>query len=183
MDSNCHVSFSQSGCVVRDQVSGKVIMKGPKCGRLFPLQLSHIRNNPEFALFSVSSQNNWKFWHKRLGHPNAKTLLSLFRTGLLNKKVASYHDIVMDCSTCKLGKSKILPFLIHDTLATKSFDIIHSDVWGITPVISHTYYKYFVTFIDDHSRFTWVYLLQSKSEVFDAFKKYLAYIENQFLLG
>ena len=53
----------------------------------------------------------------------------------------------MDCSTCNLGKSKILPFPMHDTMATKCIDIAHSDVWGITLVISHTHYKYFVTFI------------------------------------
>ena len=36
IDDNCNVSFSRSGCVVQDQVSGKVITTGPKCGRLFP---------------------------------------------------------------------------------------------------------------------------------------------------
>ena len=86
----------------------------------------------------------------------------------------------MDCSTCNLGKSKILPFHIHDTLGTKCIDIVHSDVWGITPVISHTHYKYFVTFIEYRSQFKGMYLLQSKSEVFNRFKNYLAYIENQF---
>jgi hypothetical protein len=50
--------------------------------------------------------------------------------------------------------------------AEKCFDIVHSDVWGISLVISHARYKYFVTFIDDFSRYTWVYFLQSKSEVF-----------------
>ena len=75
MDNKCNVSFSQSSCAVQDQVSGKVNMKGPKCGHPFPLQLSPIRNNPKFGLLSVSSQNNWKLWHNRLGHPNPKTLL------------------------------------------------------------------------------------------------------------
>lgn len=39
--------------------------------------------------------------------------------------------------------------------------------------------KYFVTFIDDYSRFTWVYFLHSKSEVSKVFKIFFAYIENQ----
>ncbi|KAL5773718.1 hypothetical protein ACOSP7_013357 [Xanthoceras sorbifolium] len=37
VDNNCTVQFSNSGCVVQDQVSGKTIAKGPKVGRLFPL--------------------------------------------------------------------------------------------------------------------------------------------------
>nr|GMD32586.1 Retrovirus-related Pol polyprotein from transposon TNT 1-94 [Ipomoea batatas] len=40
VDSNCTVQFSKSGCFVQDQVSGKMIAKGPKVGRLFPLFLS-----------------------------------------------------------------------------------------------------------------------------------------------
>ena len=101
----------------------------------------------------------------------------MFRTRLINKNIISSHDVPMDCSTYTLGKNKILPFPMHDTLASKCFDIVHSDVWGITPVISHTHYKYFVTFIDDHSWFTSVYFLRSKLEVFDAFR--LAYVKNQ----
>ena len=55
---------------------------------------------------------------------------------------------------CKLGKSKILPFPLHVSSATKCFDLILSDVWGVAPIISHSQYKYFVTFIDDYNRFT-----------------------------
>ena len=72
VDDDCHVSFSKSGCVVQDRVSGKMIAKGPKCGRLFPLHLSNLRNKPGFAFLCVHSQNNWKLWHNRLGHPNPK---------------------------------------------------------------------------------------------------------------
>ena len=54
-----------------------------------------------------------------------------------------------DCMTCKLGKSKVLPFPSEGSRATKPFDIVHSDVWGASPVVSHERYKYFVTFIDD----------------------------------
>lgn len=40
VDNDCDVHFSRNGCLVQDQVSGKVIAKGPKVGRLFPLQFS-----------------------------------------------------------------------------------------------------------------------------------------------
>lgn len=123
-------------------------------------------------------QNKSEVWHKRLGYPNSVVLSQLLNSGLLgNKTQFSSHDVFFYCSTCKLGKSKTLPFPSHDSRAIKCFDIIHSDVWGPTPIISHANYKYFVTFIDDYSRFTWVYFLRSKSEVFSVFKSFFAYIE------
>jgi len=41
----------------------------------------------------------------------------------------------IDCSTFKLGKSKILPFPNFGSHATKCINVIHSDVWGISPIV------------------------------------------------
>jgi len=54
------------------------------------------------------------------------------------------------------------------------------DVWGISPIVSHAGYKYFVTFIDDYSRFTWVYFLQSKAEVFSVFQRFVYFLKTHF---
>ena len=40
-------------------------------------------------------------------------------------------------------------------------------------------YEYFVTFIDDYSRYGYVYLMQRKSETFGKFKEFLAEAEKQ----
>ena len=121
-----------------------------------------------------------KAWHKRLGHPNSRILSYLWKSGLLNNKVHSSPIVFPDCAACKLGKSKILPFPSEGSRATHGFEIIHSDVWGISPTISHAQYKYFVTFIDDYSRYTWEYFLRHKSEVFSMFKLFLALVQTQF---
>ncbi|KAK0574745.1 hypothetical protein LWI29_028369 [Acer saccharum] len=61
VDENCNVSFSKSGCVVQDQDSGKVIGKGPKCGRLFSLSLpNYPRNKNLFSFFSLTSSSSSK---------------------------------------------------------------------------------------------------------------------------
>jgi transposase InsO family protein len=73
-----------------------------------------------------------------------------------------------------------LPFPLHASRASHCFDLIHSDAWGPSPVNSHEKFKCYVTFIDDHSRFTWVYFLRSKSEVFCTFTEFFAYVANQF---
>ena len=137
--------------------------------------------NHQISAFSCfSPQDVWRLWHNRLGHLHSKLLSLMLNTGSINENKISFSHISDECSVCKLGKNKVLPFPSKSTMASNCFDIIHSDVWGITPVISHTNFKYFVTFIDDLSRFTWVYFLHSKSEVFDAFQKFMAYVENQF---
>ena len=164
-------------------MSGQMITKGLKVGRLFPLHVSPSTFIPSFPLFSfacdvVGSGN--KMWHRCLGHPNYDVLHTLFNSGLLGNKACSSIDLSFDCTSCKLGKSKVLPFSHHASRASQCFELIHSDVWGIAPVVSHAHYKYFVTFIDDFSRFTWVYFLRSKGEVFSVFHRFLALLETQF---
>ena len=88
------------------------------------------------------------------------------KSGVLDNKISPSLSVVQfECNSCKLGKSKILPFPIHKSKINNPFDMIHSDLWGIAPIISHANYKYFMTFIDDYTRFTWVYFLRSKDEV------------------
>lgn len=50
----------------------------------------------------------------------------------------------------------------------------------MSPVLSHAQYRYFATFINDYSRFTWVYFLRFKADVFSTFKTFVAYVETQF---
>ena len=142
---NLDVHFSHGGCVVQDQVSGMVIARGPKVGRLFPLYFS-IPNVVSFACMATATST--AIWHKKLGHPNSVVLTHLLKHGFLgNKNFISPFD----CATCRLGKSKTLPFPVHGHRASTLFEIVHTDVWGASPVISHGQYRYFVTFIDDYS--------------------------------
>ena len=74
VENDCQVQFSQSGCLVQDQQSGKIITKGHKVGRLFPIQFSL----PQSLSLPLLSCNfaivDYQVWHKRLGHPNANVL-------------------------------------------------------------------------------------------------------------
>jgi hypothetical protein len=54
-----------------------------------------------------------------------------------------------------------------------------SDVWGSAPE-SVGRYKYYVSFIDDFSKFTWIYLIKFKSEVFQKFHEFQALVERLF---
>ena len=64
--------------------------------------------------------------------------------------------------------------------ASAHFELVHSDVWGPCPVVSPTGFRYFVTFFDDYSRTTWLYLIKNRLEVFSHFRVFCAEIHTQF---
>ena len=63
---------------------------------------------------------------------------------------------------------------------SKPFHLIHSDIWGPSRIPTLYGKIWFITFIDDHTRLTWLYLLREKSEITDVFKKNYALINTQF---
>lgn len=54
------------------------------------------------------------------------------------------------------------------------------DLWGPSPIVSIIGVKYFLLLIDDHTRFTWFYLLNNKSDTLSYFLKFKQLIETQF---
>ena len=57
-------------------------------------------------------------------------------------------------------------------------ELIYSDVCELNGVLTRENKRYFITFIDDFSRFTYVYLMRNKDESFDMFKYYKNEVEN-----
>lgn len=74
-----------------------------------------------------------------------------------------------------------LPFHIRHR-STRILEIVHSDVCGPINIDALTGKRYFVTFIDDFSNFTIIYLLSTKDEVTKLFKEYTAMVESKFNL-
>ena len=79
------------------------------------------------------------------------------------------------CEGCAHGKEKRVSFpkLGQATRASEILEIVHSDVCG--PMQES---RYFVTFIDDKSRFTAVYFVKTKDQVLEKFKEYEAMVTN-----
>ncbi|TXG53094.1 hypothetical protein EZV62_022263 [Acer yangbiense] len=73
------------------------------------------------------------------------------------------HDI-SDCSGCKLAKFSALPFNQSISSSLAPFDLVHSDVWGPSLVATKGGSRYYVSFIDDCTRFCWVYLIKRRSD-------------------
>ena len=58
--------------------------------------------------------------------------------------------------------------------------MIHSDVWGPSRIKSMIGTRWFILFVDDHTRITWVFLMKEKSEVGKIFKNFNIMIQTQF---
>lgn len=58
--------------------------------------------------------------------------------------------------------------------------LLYSDVWGPSKITTMAGKRWFITFIDNHTRFTWVFLLQEKSDIALAFKKIYQMVLTQF---
>lgn len=77
------------------------------------------------------------------------------------------------------GKSHRLRFSTSKHKSRGILDYVHTDVWGPVPVTSKGGSRYFVTYVDDHSRYAWIYFLKHKNEVFDIYKCWKAMVENR----
>ena len=88
------------------------------------------------------------------------------------------HDI-SDCSGCKLAKFSALPFNKSISFSSSPFDLVHSDVWGPSPVSTKVGARYYVSFTDDHTRYCWIYLMKHRSEFFDVYKAFRALVKTQ----
>lgn len=183
---NCIVSFSASGCLIQDLRTGKVIGKGHRNGDLFSLDLGGTSSTPSTCFLAPSSSEistsnkMWRLWHNRLGHPHALNLNSMFSSGVLLDKLDHSSEIDKTCEECALSKAHMLPFVKSNNHAVHPFDIIHSDVWGPSRVGSLSGKYYYVVFIDDWSRYSWIYFLRQKSEVLQVFKYLQAMVQTQF---
>jgi hypothetical protein len=78
-----------------------------------------------------------------------------------------------------MGKYAQRPFPPSEHRSKGVLELIHSDVCGPMSVESVSGFKYFVLFIDDYSKKTWIYFLKAKDEVFDKFQEFRALVENQ----
>ena len=88
-------------------------------------------------------------------------------------------DKIDFCEACVNGKQKRAPFKSKGSKSTKPLELVHSDVSGKMDTPSLGEGEYFLTFIDDYTHYTWVYVLKWKSEVFDKFQNWKALIENE----
>jgi hypothetical protein len=106
-----------------------------------------------------------------------KGMYILHKTNLL----PNLKQIDLDFSEhCVYGKHKRVRFLnVGKERKRERLELVHTYVWGPSHVSSLVGSRYYVTFIDDATRKTWVYFIRQKSDVFYTFNKWKALVENE----
>jgi hypothetical protein len=146
------------------------VVIGTKEGGLYKL-----KGHSDVAL-THSTEIPCELWHRILAHINYKALpyVSKVVIGLPELKVD--HEGV--CKGCAQGNNIKNTFPKNNNKAEGILELVHSNVCGPMPSTSLRRYVYYVSFIDDYSRKTWVYFLKSKDEVLGKFKEFKALVEN-----
>jgi hypothetical protein len=83
------------------------------------------------------------------------------------------------CDACQQAKCHQLPYPISTSASKAPLELIFSNVWG-SACDSIGRHKYYVSFIDDYSKFTWIYLMKHKSEFFQKFQDFQNLVERLF---
>ena len=95
-----------------------------------------------------------------------------------------YPNIHIDknyvCDTCHQAKQKKLSFFPNNTKTVQAFEFLHIDIRGPCYVVSMLGYKFFLTIVDDFTRYTWVFPMHNKSEVRASVVNFIVYAENHF---
>lgn len=177
---SCIVIFWPDFCVFKDIKTRTTIGCGIRRGKLYYLDLESKSTKSLQQALAVGGSEDRKrkeIWlrHRRFGHASFRYLKRLFPSLFTDIDISSFH-----CDTCELAKSHRASFPLRLNKSPFPFMIIHSDVWGPSKVTTLGGSRWFVTFIDDCTRMTWLCLMKSKSEVNSIFQKFHTRIETQY---
>ncbi|RVW98283.1 Retrovirus-related Pol polyprotein from transposon RE1 [Vitis vinifera] len=124
-------------------------------------------------------ESNTMLWHRRLGHFHHSALLFMKKNDL-GEGLPELEVKPPTCVACQYGKQTRLPFPQNKAWrATQKLQLVHTDVGGPQRTSSLNGSKFYIAFIDDHTRMCWIYFMKFKSEVADIFWKFKAWAENQ----
>uniref|UniRef100_A0A803QD60 Integrase catalytic domain-containing protein n=1 Tax=Cannabis sativa TaxID=3483 RepID=A0A803QD60_CANSA len=202
-DNNVLMEFYSDCCVVKDKLTKKVLLQGMLRDGLYQLQAPQFKTTTQstsqiesnkvkshsfsgVVVKSKSSRNQSKIleslvsksdvWDRRLGHPSPRVLSQVLNSCQVK---ISKNEMLHFCDACQFGKSHALPFKNSNSKATNVLDLVHSDLWGPSPVMSNNGFRIYIHFIDDCTRYTWIYPLKTKAEASEAFLQFKVFAETQ----
>jgi hypothetical protein len=123
-----------------------------------------------WCLLSQYSFELWK-WHMRLGHLSFDLLCRLSGLGLLQGLPMLKFESDLVCASCRNGKMIAASHSLVNTVMTEHpRQLLHIDTVGPSRVRSMGGKWYVLVNVDDYSRYSWVFFLESKDEVFAHFQ-------------
>lgn len=151
--------------------NGKTVLTAKKVGDLF------LYASGKMNLFFMNESESLK-WHYRYGHLNVASLRQLSDENLVHGMKLKFPNEI-NCAVCLKSKCTTKPFTHSQNRASNLLEIIHTDICGPVNKDSIGGARYILTFIDDRSRFVFVYFLKNKDETFEKFREFKTMVECQ----
>jgi hypothetical protein len=160
LDNDTFIEFHLFFFLIMDQKVRKVLLHGMCKGGLYPLPPSTSKFwKLVFSAIKISIDR----WHNCLCHPSCDIVSRVIAKNNL-PCASSDRSSASLCGACTCAKAHQLRYSISSSHSSAPLELVFSDVWGAA-IDSFGRKKYYVSFIDDYSKFTWIYLLCHKSEV------------------
>jgi transposase InsO family protein len=168
------VSFEGQECKIKNK-------KGKTIGRIPASTNGLYRVDHPITAAAAQEQIDILTVHQRLGHISADSIRLLTRANAVTGLQPIDFSTPFSCDSCEHAKTTRKIIRKHTTTprAEAFGDEVHTDVWGPAPISTIGGRKYYITFTDDHTRYTWLELLRSKDEAFQAYKTFVAWAETQ----
>lgn len=169
----------ENGCEIRDhngELAARGIPHGPLFRMCFKVRVPVECNTAKLA----DNQGKLKLWHERMGHVNVRAVKHTCE--LLDCGTVESENVVnrFFCEGCVMGKQSRRP---HPSIRVESNygpgEKIHTDVCGPVNISSPSNTRFFLLFKDENTSYRKVYFLRHKSEVFNRFKEFEAFVSTQ----
>jgi hypothetical protein len=175
VDNHCWFKLTANHYFVKDNLTGLTLLQGRSRDGLYPIFLTKPPDKARRLTAFIGVSADLACWHRRLGHPSLSIIEQLRKLGHLSvSALTNQHSL---CEPCQLAKSKCLPFSNSNNVTSEPLELIHSDLW-CSPIPSVSGCRYYVVFIDNFSRFSWIYPMHNKSDTFNCFVKFKGIVEN-----
>ncbi|CAL2278094.1 unnamed protein product [Prunus armeniaca] len=152
-DNQCSLTLYPSKFSIKDLVTQKMLYHNPLKEGMYKLTTGvdsvAAKTSCSTSSFMVN-KCDLLTWHQRLGHPHASVFQQVISHNNLPLSGSFATNVL--CSACKLGKASKLPFHGSGSKTTKPLELLHSDVWGPSPIHSISGNKYYVLFLDDFTK-------------------------------
>jgi transposase InsO family protein len=169
--------FCKSDSHVLDSF-GKHVCGISRIGNIFEANFSSAQSSLR-CLISQSSSELW-MWYRRLGHLSLDLLCRLSGLGLLRGLPLLKFESDLVCAPCRHGKMIDTSYSLVNTVMTgHPRQLLHMDTAGPSQVRSTGGKWYILVVVDDYSRYSWVFFLESKDEVFDHFQSLVLRLNNE----
>ena len=172
------VNFHSNHCQIVDQ-EDEIVAVGVKRGDLYYLSCRRINDQVHVNdAYCLNAESKEFIWHRRFGYLNERSLHTLASQKLVDDFDHNTCKRMPFCKSCVEGKLHRTPFpSASRKRAEVPLGLVHSGVCGPLNSKSLSGARYFLTFVDEKTRYTWVYFLKSKNEVISKFLEWKALVE------